>query len=210
MHIGCGSYITSHDQKGDSFERLISTFFDGVIHSRIGTHDFKLPIKNAQHLEAVCPVNNTLIDSTTFGEAVSQRAAEGDGWLSWLVAIDTISTIKKRLDHEVINGHGTKPDKKELAWSQIGVQGTLKDKQIPLFIELLLLDQPLIDRKAFAKIVKIEIAGDESRIEDWLGSELHETIGADIEVELDALAIEGESGIVTVPVITQCSVVRLE
>ena len=210
MRIDCGSYVTSHDQKGDTFERLVSTFFGDVIHPRIGTHNFILAIQNAQYLEAVCPVNNPLTDSTTFGEAVSQRAAEGDGWLTWLVAIDTISTIKKRLGHEVIDGHGTKPDRKDLAWSQIGVQGTLKDEQIPFFIELLLLDQPSKDGKAIAKIVKVEIAGDESRMEEWLGSELHETIGSDVEVEWDTAAIEGESGIVSVPVITPCGVVRLE
>ncbi len=45
------------------------------------------------------------------------------------------------------------------------------------------LDHPSIDGKAIAKIVKVEIAGDESRIEDWLGSELRAVVGSDVEVE---------------------------
>ena len=155
----------------------LARFLVVVFTPRISTHNFTLPIQNAQHLEVVCPVNNPLPDSTSSGEAVSQRAAEGGGWLIWVVAIDAVSKIEKRLGHGVIDGHRTKPDRKDFAWNQIGVQGTLKDKQLPFFNELLLLDHPSTDRKAIAKIVKVEIAGDESRMEEWLGSELHETIG---------------------------------
>ena len=34
-------------------------------------------------------------DSTLFSKAVSQLAAEGGGWLTWVVAVDDISKIKK-------------------------------------------------------------------------------------------------------------------
>jgi hypothetical protein len=60
------------------------------------------------------------------------------------------------------------------------------------------LDHPSTDGKAIAKIVKVEISGDESRIEEWLGSELRAAIGSDVEVEwVAAAASEGESGIVS-------------
>jgi hypothetical protein len=45
------------------------------------------------------------------------------------------------------------------------------------------LPQRVNDGKAIAKIVKVEIAGDESRIEELLGSELRAAIGSDVEVE---------------------------
>jgi hypothetical protein len=73
------------------------------------------------------------------------------------------------------------------------------------------LDHPSIDGKAIAKIVKLEIAGDESRIEDWLGSEPRAVVGSDVEVErVAAAAREGESGIVAVYVMTPSGVVRLD
>jgi hypothetical protein len=37
--------------------------------------------------------------------------------------------------------------------------------------------------KAIAKIVKIKIPGDESRVEEWLGLELHTAIGSDVKIE---------------------------
>jgi hypothetical protein len=49
-------------------------------------------------------------------------------------------------------------------------------------VEWLSLDHPSTDGKAIAKIVKVEIAGDESCIEEWLGSELRSVIGSDFEV----------------------------
>jgi hypothetical protein len=65
------------------------------------------------------------------------------------------------------------------------------------------LDHPSTDGKAIAKIVKVEITGDESRIEEWLGSELREAVGSDVEVEwVSADVNDGDSGIVTVHVMT--------
>jgi hypothetical protein len=181
MHIDHVSYITPHDQLADTFQRLGarlgSTFVDGGIHQYFGTRNFTLPLQNCHYLEVVCPLDHPSSDSTPFGKAVSQRAAEGGGWLTWVVAVNDVSKIEKRLGRPAVEGHRTKPDGKDLAWKQIGVLGTLEDMQLPLFIEWLPLDHPSTDGKAIAKIVKIEIAEDESRIEEWLGSEFHTAIG---------------------------------
>ena len=73
------------------------------------------------------------------------------------------------------------------------------------------IDYPSTDGKAITKIVKVEIAGDESRIKEWLGSELREAIGSDFEVEWVAeSANDGDSGIVAVHVMTPSGVVRLD
>ncbi len=70
---------------------------------------------------------------------------------------------------------------------------------------------PTTDGKAIAKIVKIEIAGDESRIEEWLVSELRPPIGSDVEVKWIAeYAIDGDSAIVAVHVVAPSGVVRLD
>jgi hypothetical protein len=128
-----------------------------------------------------------------------------------VVAVDDVSKIEKRLGRAAVDGHRTKPDGKDLAWKQIGVLGTLEDKQLPFFIEWLSLDHPSTDGKAIAKIVKVELAGDESRIEEWLGSELHAAIGSDVEVQwVDASANDGDSGIIAVHVMTPNGVVRLD
>jgi hypothetical protein len=200
MRLDHVSFITSHDQLADTVQRLgarlSSTFVDGGIHPRFGTRNFTLPLQNGHYLEVVCPLDHPSSDSTPFGKAVSQRAAEGGGWLTWVFAVD---------------GHRTKPDGKDLAWKQIGVLGTLEDKQLSFFIEWLSLDHPSTDEKVIAKIVKIEISGDESRIKEWLGSALRTAIGSDVEVEwIPAAASEGESGIVAVHVMTPIGAMRLD
>jgi hypothetical protein len=189
MRSDLSLFVVSPDRLDDTFQRLGSrlgsTFVDGGIHPRFGTRNFTLPLQNGHYLEVVCPLDHPSSDSTPFGKAVSQRAA--------------------------VDGHRTKPDGKDLAWKQIGVLGTLEDKQLPFFIEWLSLDHPSTDGKAIAKIVKVEIAGDESRIEELLGSELRTAIGSDVEVEwASKSANDGDSGIVAVHVMTPSGVVRLD
>jgi hypothetical protein len=73
------------------------------------------------------------------------------------------------------------------------------------------LDHPSTGGKAIAKIVKSEVSGHESRIEEWLGSELRAPLDSAIEAEwVEAAAIDGESGIVAVHVMTPKGVVRLD
>ena len=192
------SYITSNDRIADTFQRLGarlgSTFVDGGIHPHFGTCKFTLSLQNGYYLVVFCRLDQPSSDSTPFGKAVLQRAAEGSCLLTWVVAVDDVSKIEKRLGRAAVDGHRTKLDAKDLARKQISVLGTLEDNQLTSFIEWLSLDHPSSDGKAIAKIVKVEISGDESRIEEWLGSELRAAIGSDVEVEwVEASASEGES-----------------
>ncbi len=57
----------------------------------------------------------------------------------------------------------------------------------------------------------MEIAGDEKRIQEWLGSELSVALGSEVEVIwLTPADTEGESGIVAVHLMTPNGVVRLD
>jgi hypothetical protein len=215
MRLNHLSYATSYDQLADTVQhhraRMASTFIDGEIHSRFGTRNFTLPLQNGHYLEVVCPLDHPYSDSTPFGKTFPQRATEGGGWLTWLIAVDDVSKIEKRLGHAAVDGHRTKPDGKYLAWKHVGVLGPREDKQLLFFIECLSLDHPSTDGKAIAKIVKIEIASDESRIEEWLGSDLRAAIDSNFEVEwVEASVNDGDSGIVAVHVMTPSGVVLLD
>ena len=94
---------------------------------------------------------------------------------------------------------------------QIGILELLEDKQLPFFIQWLTLQHPSTDGKAISKIVKVEIAGDKSKISEWIGSELEKAIGNDIEVEwVDVSPNDGDSGIVAVHLATPTGVVRVD
>ena len=175
MRLDHVSYVTSHDQLADTVQRLGSrlgtTFVDGGVHPRFGTRNFTAPLLNGQYIEVVCPLDHPASDSSPFGKAVSKRAAEGGGWLTWVVAVEDLAAIETRLGRPAVDGHRTKPDGTDLSWKQIGVLGTLEDRQMPFFVQWIKNHHPSTDGKAVAKIVKIEIAGDESTIAEWLGSE---------------------------------------
>ena len=215
MRLDHVSYVTSHDQLADTVQRLGSrlgsTFVDGGVHPRFGTRNFTLPLQNGHYIEVVCPLDHPASDSSPFGKAVSKRAAEGGGWLTWVVSVDDVSKIESRLGRQAVDGHRTKPDGSDLRWKQIGVLGTLEDRQLPFFIEWIENHHPSTDGKAVAKIVKVEIAGDEKTITDWLGSDTAKAIGVDVEVIwVSAAENDGDNGIVAVHLSTPSGVVRLD
>ena len=215
MRLDHVSYVTSHDQLADTVQRLGSrlgsTFVDGGVHPRFGTRNFTLPLQNGHYIEVVCPLDHPASDSSPFGKAVSERAAEGGGWLTWVVSVDDVAQVEKRLGRPAVDGHRTKPDGHELRWKQIGVLGTIEDRQLPFFVEWLSLDHPSTDGKAIAKIVKVEIAGDEKTIADYVGSPVQQALGSTVEVQwVDPSTNDGENGIVAVHVNTPTGVIRLD
>jgi len=200
------SYATSHDQLVDVVQRLGarigSAFIDGGIHPKFGTRNFTLPLKNGHYLEVVCPLDHPAAEESAFGKAVTTRANEGGGWMSWVVATNDISPVEKRLGRGSVEGSRKRPDGTELKWKQLGVLGTIKDSQLPFFIEWLSQDHPSLDGKATAEIKQIDISGDEKTIETWLGSN-PKGVFKDVEVNyLDASNFEGETGIISVTIST--------
>lgn len=137
MRLDHVSYVTSHDQLADTVQRLGSilgsTFVDGGVHPRFGTRNFTMPLLDGQYLEVVCPLDHPATETSPFGKAVSQRALEGGGWLTWVISTENVSKIESRLGRGAVEGHRTKPDGTDLKWKQIGVLGTLEDRQLPFF-----------------------------------------------------------------------------
>jgi len=215
MRLDHVSYVTSHDQLADTVQRLGSrlgsTFVDGGVHPRFGTRNFTLPLTNGQYIEVVCPLDHPASDASPFGKAVSLRAAEGGGWLTWVVAVNDVAAIESRLGRQAVDGHRTKPDGTDIRWKQIGVLGTLEDRQLPFFIEWVENHHPSTDGKAVATIAKIEIAGDEETISNWLGTDIAQALGDDVEVIwISPSENDGENGIVAVHLTTPNGVVRLD
>jgi hypothetical protein len=127
------------------------------------------------------------------------------------VAVEDLAAVETRLGRPAVDGHRTKPDGTDLSWKQIGVLGTLEDRQMPFFVQWIKNHHPSTDGKAVAKIVKIEIAGDESTISEWLGSEVKTAVGSGIEIDwVSAEVNDGDNGIVAVEIETSSGKVRLD
>ena len=181
MRLDHISYVTSHDQLADTVQRLGSrlgsTFVDGGVHPRFGTRNFTTPLINGQYLEVVCPLDHPATETSPFGQAVTRRVEEGGGWLTWVMSTEDISSIEKQLERAAVDGHRMRPDGTNLRWKQLGILNTIKDPQLPFFVEWLSNNHPSIDGKPIAEISKIEICGSESTINNWLGMELKLILG---------------------------------
>ena len=206
MRLDHISYVTLHDQLADTVQRLGSrlgsTFVDGGVHPRFGTRNFTTPLLGGQYLEVVCPLDHPATETSPFGQAVSQRANEGGGWLTWVLAVDDISKIESRLNRASVDGHRMKPDGTDLNWKQIGVLGTLTDRQLPFFVEWINNHHPSSDGKATSRISKIEIAGNIKDVNNWIDNDTAEVLGNFIELLWRTPGENNENGISSVQFIT--------
>lgn len=214
MRLDHVSYVASHDQLVDVVQRLGSrlgsAFVDGGIHPRFGTRNFTLPLKNGHYLEVVCPLNHPATESTPFGQAVTKRANEGGGWLTWVIGTGNIGVVEERLGREAAIGHRKRPDGTDLHWKQIGILATIYDSQLPFFIQWTCEEHPSEDGKPVAEIEKIEIAGDEATIENWLGSDIQSAL-KEIDVEwIKPEDNDGMTGIVAIHLKTPNGSVRID
>jgi hypothetical protein len=141
MRLDHVSYVASHDQISDVVQRIGSqigtAFVDGGIHPRFGTRNFTAPLLNGQYIEVVCALDHPAAEQTAFGQAVSRKAAEGGGWLTWVFAVEDIAPIEAAIGRPALEGHRRRPDGTDLKWKQIGVKELLTDPELPFFIEWL-------------------------------------------------------------------------
>ena len=161
MQLDHISYATSHNQLADTVQRLGSrlstTFQDGGIHPRFGTRNFTAPLLNGKYLEIVCPVDHPATEQTPWGKAVTKKANEGGGWLTWVFSTEDISQIEHKFERSAVEGHRRRPNGSELKWKQIGVREIEENPNLPFFIEWLSREHPSQDGKPEAEIRSISI-----------------------------------------------------
>jgi len=214
MRLDHVSYVTAHDQLADTVQRLGSrlgtTFVDGGIHPRFGTRNFTAPLLDGKYIEVVCPLDHPATEQTPWGKAVSKKAQEGGGWLTWVFSTEDIAPIEEKFGRKAVDGHRTRPDGTDLKWKQIGVKEITDSRELPFFIEWLTKDHPSQDGTKVAKIEKIVISDKDQLSDSWFRDE--------ILAALDGITIEwvprstndDESGIVSICIRTADSLVVID
>ncbi len=208
MRLDHLSYAAGPDGLVGTAERLGALlgqeFIDGGVHPRFGTRNYTLPLRGGIYLEVVEALDHPASDKAPFGQAVKARSALGGGWLGWVVAVDDITVVEKRLGRQAVPGNRHKPDGTELLWKQIGINGLIADPQLPYFIHW---ESPAELHPGNAgsdiTLVAVEISGDPQRVRDYLGEDLRERVdpwtGKPAEnVRLDWVAEHGTPGLVAV------------
>jgi hypothetical protein len=206
--------VTSHDQLADTVQRLGSrlgtTFVDGGIHPRFGTRNFTAPLLDGQYIEVVCPLDHPATEQTPWGKAVSQKAAEGGGWLTWVFSVDDISPIEEKFGRKAAEGHRTRPDGSDLKWKQIGVNEIADARELPFFIEWLTADHPSKDGIANSRITKVVIADSKELNDSWFKNEILDSLEG-IEIEWVSNDEQNDStGIVNLVLDTQNGNISLD
>jgi hypothetical protein len=178
--------------------RLGTTFVDGGIHPRFGTRNFTAPLLDGKYIEVVCPLDHPATEQTPWGKAVSKKAQEGGGWLTWVFSTEDISTIEEKFGRKAVDGHRTRPDGTDLKWKQIGVKEITDSRELPFFIQWLTDDHPSKDGSTVSKIEKIFISDKDQLSDSWFKAEI---LGALENVSIDWVdpsSQDGETGIVAV------------
>src|SRR6478752_4447833 len=150
---------------------LGEVFTGGGVHPRFGTRNAILPLTEGTYLEVVEVLDHPASDKAPFGQAVRARSELGGGWLGWVVAVDDIAVIERRLGREAVDGNRWRPDGHELKWKQIGVKGLQSDPQLPFFVQWQTPElHPSQGGSGEVTLDSLEIAGDPHRVSDWLGN----------------------------------------
>jgi hypothetical protein len=211
MRLDHVSYAVPARHLADEVQRIGAaiggTFRDGGRHPRFGTRNFVCPLAGGTYIEVVSALDHPAADKFAFGQAVKARAEDGGGWMAWVVALDDIAPVEQRLGRPAVHGNRHRPDGFDLEWKQLGLADTADDPQIPFFVQWLVdaSEHPSVGAADLPRIAALEIAGEHTRLDDWLEG--------DAARALDGVGIEwadGDPALVAVHVETRNGVVRLD
>ncbi len=163
-------------------ERLGARFHDGGFHPRFGTRNQILPMTGGRYLEVVGVLDHPAADKAPFGQAVRARTAQGGGWLGWVVAVDDLIPLEERLGRPAIEGQRHLPNGGLLSWRQIGVLDLIDDPQLPFFVRWE--SDPALHPSNGGReveLLRIEIAGDRDRVDEWLGGRTDQVL-SDVDI----------------------------
>jgi hypothetical protein len=134
--------------------------------------------------------------------------------MGWVVAVDDMAPIEKRLGRPWVDGNRHLPNGTELLWKQIGINGLIADPQLPYFIHWLTKDLHPGNAGSDVTLTCLEISGDPQRVRDYLGEDLKDRVdpwtGKPAEnVEVRWVAEHGTPGLLAAQFMTPLGEVRI-
>jgi len=201
MRVDHVVYAAEQDGARATAERLAGTLgvepVDGGVHPRFGTRNVILPLADERYVEVVEVLDHPASDKAPFGQVVRARSEAGGGWLGWVIEVKDMGAHEERLGREAVAGNRHRPDGVELRWRQLGVKGLQADPQLPFFIKWEA-DSPHPSTQVSEDVVlaSLMIAGDPSRVRDWIGLKEGEKVSPSIG--LNFVAPHGTPGLLAV------------
>jgi hypothetical protein len=167
MRIDHVIYATTDlDQAAATVERRLGVeALAGGRHQGLGTHNRIVPLGGG-YLELLAVADPKEAAGSDFGRGLLRRlAAAGDGLLGWAVAVDDVEPVAQRIGTRI-----TTIRRAGLSAKLTGLAEAMREPFLPFFISR---DRGVPDPGAGGNaggITWVEVAGDASRLEQWLGS----------------------------------------
>jgi len=210
MRLDHLSYAAGPEGFHATVERLSALlgadFVDGGVHPRFGTVNYILPLENDRYIEVVDVLDHPASDKAPFGQAVRARKEMGGGWLGWVVCVNDMERIERRLGRKAVPGNRHRPDGVNITWRQIGVRGLMADPQLPFFVKW---DDEAEHPSAGGKDIRLnalEIAGDPARVTGWIGHPADHLLD---DLDVAWVGPNGTPGLVAAVFQTPTGIVRL-
>ena len=211
MQLDHLSYAAGPEGLAGTAERLSELlgekFIDGGIHPRFGTSNMTMPLTGGLYLEVVEVLDHPASDKAPFGQAVRARTKLGGGWMAWVVRVDDIVPVEKRLMRQAVQGNRHRPDGVELRWRQIGLRTLLAEPALPFFVQWETPDDLHPSRGATGHVTlsRLEVCEDPTRVAAWLDTPADHSVG-DFDVEW----VTGHApGLVAASFLTPDGVIRI-
>jgi hypothetical protein len=178
---------------------------EGGIHPRFGTRNAILPLAGGEYLEVVDVLDHPAAEKAPFGRAVKRRVEDGGGWLGWVVSVDDIRPVEKRLGRAAVQGNRRRPDGLDLRWKQLGVHGLINDPLLPFFIQWEVDESERPAAKGGElSLGRLTLAGDPESLAEWLGEPSDHPLD-----DHDVTWVDGPRGIAAVEFGTAEGTIRL-
>ncbi|WP_370890628.1 VOC family protein [Janibacter sp. GXQ6167] len=202
MRVDHVSYAAEHSGLQATAARLGESIgvtpIDGGIHPRFGTRNMILPLAHERYIEVVEVLDHPSADKAPFGQVVRARSESGGGWVGWVVRVEDLEPVEKRLSRNAVAGNRRMPDGREFKWQQIGIKGTMADPQLPFFVKWDA-DSPHPSADATSEsevtIESMMLAGDPERVHEWLGLPASKTSTV---IDFEFVGPHGTPGLISV------------
>jgi hypothetical protein len=158
----------------------------GGRHDGLGTHNRIVPLGDGSYIELLAVADPDEARGSAIGAALQAAIARGEGLLGWAVAVEDLGPIAARLGTPI-----TGVRRQGLSARLTGVRESLAEPCLPFFIERPAVRGSAVAANDAGEISWIEVGGDGSRLEWWLGDAALPVRVLDGEPGVRAIAVAG-------------------
>lgn len=186
------------DRAAEQLEREhgLSSYVGGN-HPRWGTGNRIVPLGDS-YLELIAVVDQDTAVATDIGRWVANGASATGAPIGWAVRPGDLDATVERLAMTAFEGSRERPDGTMVRWRMAGIERAFVNPELPWFIEWS--DQATYPGAADpvdARVVRIELEGSRTALDDWLGQHSLPLDVRDGAAGVVAVEIDGPRGALT-------------